>query len=298
MLFYHFGYGEYGPAKSGKRLRPRLLLCVAQAEGGSPESALDAAAAVEILHNYSLVHDDIEDNDELRRGRRTVWAVYGIPQALNAGDALCAISFLALTNSVSRHSDERVLLMVRALHEAHATMCDGQSMDLAYEGAAQVDLAAYNRMIAAKTAALFGASSQLGALCAPCDDEAVARYRELGRAFGMAFQIRDDVLGIWGTLDATGKVSGNDIARRKWTFPVVWALAQPASAARDRIAQAYARGETLDNATVSAVIDALNELGAREAANQASAQHLSVVERHPAAAVRDLLLGSLELASS
>jgi geranylgeranyl diphosphate synthase type I len=298
MLFYHFGYGEYGPAKSGKRLRPRLLLCVAEAEGGSIESALDAAAAVEILHNYSLVHDDIEDNDELRRGRRTVWAVYGIPQALNAGDALCAISFLALTNSVSRHSDERVLHMVRALHEAHATMCDGQSMDLAYERATQVDLAAYNRMISAKTAALFGASSQLGALCAPCDDEAVVRYRELGRAFGMAFQIRDDVLGIWGTLDATGKVSGNDIARRKWTFPVVWALAQPESAARERIAQAYARGETLDNATVCAVIDALNELGAREAANQASAEHLSVVERHPAIAVRELLLGSLELASS
>jgi len=298
MLFYHFGYGQYGPAKRGKRLRPRLLLCVAESEGGVAENALDAAAAVEILHNYSLVHDDIEDNDELRRGRRTVWAVYGIPQGLNAGDALCAISFLALTNSVSRHSDERVLLMVRALHEAHATMCDGQSMDLAYEQAAQVDLAAYNRMIGAKTAALFGASSQLGALCAPCDSEAVVRYRELGRAFGMAFQIRDDVLGIWGTLDATGKVSGNDIARRKWTFPVVWALAQPQSAARDRIAQAYARGETLDNATVTAVVEALDGLGAREAANQAAAEQLSLVERHPVRKVRDFLLNSLELASS
>jgi geranylgeranyl diphosphate synthase type I len=298
MLFYHFGYGDYGPVKRGKRLRPRLLLCVAEAEGGSVENALDASAAIEILHNYSLVHDDIEDNDELRRGRRTVWAVYGIPQALNAGDALCAISFLALTNSVSRHPEERVLRMVRALNEAHATMCDGQSMDLAYERAPEVDLAAYNRMIGAKTAALFGASSQLGALCAPCDSDAVMRYRELGRAFGMAFQIRDDVLGIWGTLDATGKVSGNDIARRKWTFPVVWSLAQPDSAARDRIAAAYARGERLDSGTVASVIDALDQLGAREAANQAAAEHLSLVERHPVAAVRDFLLNSLELASS
>ena len=244
------------------------------------------------------MHDDIEDNDELRRGRRTVWAVYGIPQALNAGDALCAISFLALTNSVSRHPEERVLRMVRALNEAHATMCDGQSMDLGYERAPEVDLAAYNRMIGAKTAALFGASSQLGALCAPCDSDAVMRYRELGRAFGMAFQIRDDVLGIWGTLDATGKVSGNDIARRKWTFPVVWSLAQPDSAARDRIAAAYARGERLDSGTVASVIDALDQLGAREAANQAAAEHLSLVERHPVAAVRDFLLNSLELASS
>ncbi|HEV2260823.1 MAG TPA: polyprenyl synthetase family protein [Candidatus Rubrimentiphilum sp.] len=298
MLFYHFGYGEYGPAKRGKRLRPHLLLCVVEAEGGVVEHAIDAAAAVEILHNYSLVHDDIEDGDELRRGRRTVWAVYGVPQALNAGDALCAISFLALTNAVSRHSDERVLQMVRALHEAHATMCDGQSMDLAYEQAPRVDLAAYNRMIGAKTAALFGASSQLGALCTSCDAEAVLRYRELGRAYGMAFQIRDDVLGIWGTPDATGKISRNDIARRKWTFPVVWALAQPQSPARERIAQAYARGGTLENETVLAVVDALDELGAREAANQAANQHLSIVERHPVAAVREFLLSSLELASS
>jgi geranylgeranyl diphosphate synthase type I len=153
-------------------------------------------------------------------------------------------------------------------------------------------------MIDAKTAALFGASSELGALCAPCDDASVQRYRELGRAYGLAFQIRDDVLGIWGTVDATGKVTGNDIARRKWTFPVVWALGQRRSAARERIADAYARDEELDRGTVAAVIDALEELGAREAANAAIAEHLAVVERHPMSGVRDFLLSSLQLASS
>lgn len=298
MLFYHFGYGAYGPTRRGKRLRPRLLLCVAEAEGGALENALDAAAAIEILHNYSLVHDDIEDGDELRHGRRTLWAVYGIPQALNAGDALCAVSFLVLMNATARHADERVLRMVRALHEAHATMCDGQSLDLAFERATHVDIGEYHRMIAAKTAALFGASSELGALCAPCDEQSVLRYRELGRAYGLAFQIRDDVLGIWGTLDATGKVTGNDIARRKWTFPVVWALSGPPSTARERIARAYSRGHALDADTVADVIDALHELGAREAANAAIAEHLAVVERHPVATVRDFLLNSLELASS
>lgn len=297
MLFYHFGYGEHGPARRGKRLRPRLLLQVAQAEGAPPDDALDAAAAVEILHNYSLVHDDIEDGDELRHGRRTLWSVYGIPQALNAGDALCAISFLVLMNATQRHPGERVLRMVRALHEAHATMCDGQSLDLAFERATSVDLPEYHRMIGAKTAALFGASSELGALCAPCDDQSVLRYRELGRAYGLAFQIRDDVLGIWASVDATGKVTGNDIARRKWTFPVVWALGQPRCAARESIAQAYAQGKALDAATVTAVIEALEELGAREAANAAIAEHLAVVERHPVASVRDFLLGSLQLAS-
>lgn len=298
MLFYHFGYGDHGPARRGKRLRPRLLLAVAQAEGAGPDDALDAAAAIEILHNYSLVHDDIEDGDELRHGRRTLWSVYGIPQALNAGDALCAISFLVLLNAAGCHSGERVLRMVRALHEAHATMCDGQSLDLAFEVATHVDLPGYHRMIAAKTAALFGASSELGALCAPCDDQSVLRYRELGRAYGLAFQIRDDVLGIWGTLEGTGKVTGNDIARRKWTFPVVWALAQARSAARDRIAQAYAQRQALDGHTVTQVIEALEELGAREAANAAIAEHLAVVERHPVASVRDFLLGSLQPAPS
>jgi geranylgeranyl diphosphate synthase type I len=269
------------------------------------DDALDAAAAIEILHNYSLIHDDIEDGDELRHGKRTLWAVYGIPQALNAGDALCAVSALVLMNASARHPDDRVLRMVRALHEAHATMCDGQSLDLAFERATHVDIDEYHRMIGAKTAALFGASSELGALCSPCDDPSVQRYRELGRAYGLAFQIRDDVLGVWGTLDATGKVTGNDIARRKWTFPVVWALSRPPSLARDRIAAAYARalrhpGEerVLDDDTVRAVIEALDELGAREAANAAIAEHLAVVERHPVASVRDFLLNSLELASS
>jgi geranylgeranyl diphosphate synthase type I len=294
MLRYHFGYGEHGPARRGKRLRPRLLLQVAQSEGADLEHALDAAAAIEILHNYSLVHDDIEDCDELRHGRRTLWSVYGIPQALNAGDALCALSFLVLMQACAHHSDQRVLQMVRALHEAHATMCDGQSLDLAFERRAHVDLADYHHMIGAKTAALFGASSELGALCAPCDEESVQRYKELGRAYGLAFQIRDDVLGVWGSLDATGKVTGNDIARRKWTFPVVWALGRPHSAARDRVAAAYAPGEDLEAQTVSGVIDALESLGAKEAARAAIAEHLAVVERHSAAGVRDFLLSTLQ----
>jgi geranylgeranyl diphosphate synthase type I len=304
MVFYHFGYGDHGPARRGKRLRPRLLLCVTQAEGGMPDGALDAAAAIEILHNYSLVHDDIEDGDELRHGRRTLWSVYGIPQALNAGDAMCAISFLVLMNATRRHSRERVLQMVRALHEAHATMCDGQAMDLTFERARSVNVQEYHRMIAAKTAALFGASSELGALCAPCDDERVAAYQALGRAYGLAFQIRDDVLGIWGTLEGTGKVTGNDIARRKWTYPVVWALSQGPSPARTCVEQAYGRAlgvpgdePALDPETVTSVIEALDRLGAREAANAAVAEHLSVVERHPVASVRDFLLSTL-LASS
>ena len=99
MLLCHFGYGEHGPARRGKRLRPQLLMRVALGEGAPLERALDAAVAVEILHNYSLVHDDIEDGDRLRHGRRTLWSAYGVAHAINAGDAMCALSFASLTSA-------------------------------------------------------------------------------------------------------------------------------------------------------------------------------------------------------
>jgi geranylgeranyl diphosphate synthase type I len=298
MLCYHFGAGIHGPARRGKRLRPQLLIRVSAAYGAALEDAIDAAAAIELLHNYSLVHDDIEDRDDFRHGRRTLWSRYGIPQAINAGDAICALSFLTLTETRARLLGDRVVDLVRALHHAHAIMCDGQSNDLAFERATHVGLDEYNAMIAAKTAALFAAAAQMGALCATGDARALAENYELGHAYGMAFQIRDDVHGIWATSDATGKVSANDLARRKWTFPVVWALSQPPSAARERIASAYARQRELEPEMVTGVIEALEDLGAREAANRATDEHLAVVERHPAPDVRDFLLSTLQTTRS
>ena len=295
MLLYHFGYGVYGPARRGKRLRPQLVVRVALAHGCEIEAALDAASAVEILHNYSLVHDDIEDRDELRHGRQTLWARDGIAQAINTGDAMCALSFLTLARSIEHHEAWRVLAMIELLHEAHRVMCDGQSLDLQFESASHVDRDAYHHMIACKTAALFEASCALGAHVAGADSEAIAGYRHLGHAYGMAFQIRDDVLGIWGSPAATGKVTGNDIARRKWTFPVVWALAQPSCAARETIAGAYATEQALGSVEVERVVAALDDMGAREAARRAIAESMAVVERHPNQDLRAYLLGTLEL---
>jgi len=290
MLLYHFGYGEHGPARAGKRLRPQMVMRVAAAEGASIEAALDASAAVEMLHNYSLIHDDIEDRDELRRGRRTLWAVYGVPQAINAGDALCAATFLSLLNATALHPHDRVVAMTRRLHEAHHVMCVGQSRDIAFESAARVDLGEYHAMIAGKTAALFAASCALGAESAHAPAEIVERYASAGHAFGIAFQIQDDILGIWASSDATGKTAGNDLARRKWTYPVAWALSQPESAARTVVAQAYAPGLELDARTVARVVDALDSLGAKEAATRAAREPLALVERLSNAAVRDFLL--------
>ncbi|HEY1655644.1 MAG TPA: polyprenyl synthetase family protein, partial [Candidatus Tumulicola sp.] len=273
MLLRHFGYGRYGPARRGKRLRPQMVLRVGAGENAPLENALDAAVAVEIFHNYSLVHDDIEDRDQLRHGRPTLWSVYGVPQAINAGDAMCALSFLSLEHAAEFVDPGRVLQMIALLHEAHAVMCEGQSLDLRFETETQVDLEGYHRMIECKTAQLFDASCRLGAHAAGCSDEVVGGYGAVGRAYGMAFQIRDDVAGIWSSVDETGKVTGSDVARRKWTFPVVWAIGQPRSSARDTVAGAYALARPLEDAEVERVISALEDLGARGAARAAAAEH-------------------------
>ncbi len=293
MLFYHFGYGEHGPARAGKRLRPQLVMQAALGEGADLEDTLDAAVAVELVHNYSLIHDDIEDRDELRRGRPTLWSAYGVAQAINSGDAVCAISFLALQEAVRRHPAERVLSMTTRLHEANRLMCVGQSHDIEFETAKHVDLGAYYEMIGGKTAALFAASCALGAECAHASLETIERYSEAGHAYGISFQIRDDILGIWSNLDATGKIGGNDLARRKWTFPVVWALGQPQSPARDVVANAYAAGSELEGKTVERVIEALEALGSRQAAVRAAEEPLALVERLTNAALRDFLLEGL-----
>jgi geranylgeranyl diphosphate synthase, type I len=298
MLLRHFGYGRYGPARRGKRLRPQMVMRVAQAEGAPLDHAVDAAVAVEIFHNYSLVHDDIEDRDELRHGRPTLWSAFGVGQAINAGDAMCALSFLSLEHAGDYIGPRGVLHMIAVLHEAHAIMCEGQSLDLRFETEPRVELDDYHRMIACKTAQLFDASCRLGALAAGCDEATTEAFGSVGRAYGMAFQIRDDVSGIWSSLDETGKTAGSDVARRKWTFPVVWAISQPPSIARETVAGAYALGRPLDRDEVVRVIEALDELGAREAAGAAVAEQIGVIERHPDNGLRDFLLRTLDLAAA
>jgi geranylgeranyl diphosphate synthase, type I len=279
MIRYHFGYDEAGKTKSGKRLRPQLLLRTALEEGGSLECALDAAVAIEILHNYSLVHDDIEDGDRLRHGRTTIWAHFGIAQGINAGDALCALSYLTLLHEEAVVASGRVLEMLHVLHEANLHMCEGQSLDITFESLPIVSMEQYLDMISGKTGALFAASCELGALAAGCKPDRVVQYARLGRAYGRAFQIRDDVLGTWGSSDVTGKPSGADIARRKWSFPVVWALGTPPSAEREIVAAAYGAGVPLDQMRALGVIEALDRLGARAAADDAHDQAMAEADQ-------------------
>jgi geranylgeranyl diphosphate synthase, type I len=273
QIRYHFGFGEEG-VRRGKRLRSRLVLEVAEEEGAAPDDALDAACAVEIIHEFSLIHDDIEDGDRLRRGRETVWSRYGLAHGINAGDALCSVAYLTLLDG-NGAPVERKLRMNRVLLAAHLAMCSGQGRDIAFETEPRVTMEDYRAMIGGKTAALFSAACELGALAAGAGPARAGAYARLGRAYGIAFQIEDDVLGTWGDSAATGKPCGADLAKRKWTFPVVWALAGPPSAARDAIAAAYAPGTPLTPADVAATVGALDRLDAREAAHRASRSELA-----------------------
>jgi geranylgeranyl diphosphate synthase type I len=286
LIREHFGLGDPA-AKRGKRLRPRILLAVAEGEGCDGTAGLGAAAALELLHNFSLIHDDIEDGDEMRHGRPTLWAQHGIPAALVAGDAMSALAYLTLVDGSRALPAATVSAMLRCLQHAHFRMCEGQAFDIGFETATFVTFDEYVRMIEGKTAALLAVACELGALAAGAAADRATAYSRVGRAYGLAFQVRDDVLGTWGRTEETGKPSGADIRRRKWSFPVAWALAQAPSADRTIVAEAYATIGSLDDERASRVIAALERLGARDAADRACLDYIDEANRISAAADLD-----------
>lgn len=294
LIREHFGLDDPA-AQRGKRLRPRILLTVAAAENGPAAAAFGAALAIELLHNFSLIHDDIEDGDEMRHGRPTLWARHGIPAALVAGNAMCALAYLSLIDGSPGLDPAVLTAMTRYLQYAHFRMCEGQSFDIGFERAAAVSFDQYVRMIEGKTAALLSASCELGALAAGAQAGRAAAYGLVGRAYGLAFQVRDDILGTWGRTEETGKPSGADIRRRKWSFPVAWALAGPATPEREIVAAAYAALQPLDEPHAERVIAALEALGARQAADEACLRYIDeakvTAERHDLD--RDGRLGAL-----
>lgn len=274
LIREHFGLDD-PKAKRGKRLRPQILLTVAECEGGDGSVALGAAAALELLHNFSLIHDDIEDGDEMRHGRPTLWTRHGVRAALVAGDAMSALAYLTLVDGSRALPATTLAAMMRCLQEAHFRMCEGQAFDIGFETASFVTFDEYVRMIEGKTAALLAVACELGAWAAGVSDERAAAYSSVGRAYGLAFQVRDDVLGTWGRPEETGKPSGADIRRRKWSFPVAWALAQEPSTDRTIVAEAYAKIGMLEEAHADRVIAALERLGARDAADEACLAYIN-----------------------
>ena len=266
MLHYHLGWVnqllEPVEMSAGKRLRPLFTLLACQTAGGNPQKALPAAAAVELVHNFSLIHDDIEDDSDTRRGRATVWAIWGEPQAINAGDALFVLARNALLKlRLQGVSLSTIFEALSYLDQTTLTLCRGQYLDMSFEQTLAVDLDAYLEMIESKTAALLACSGYLGGLIATDDPAQAEVFGQLGLASGLAFQIQDDILGIWGDEAVVGKPAGDDLRNRKKTLPVVFALNHPHPQSA-RFREIYSQ-DALTESDVSEAIAILEAIGAK-----------------------------------
>jgi len=232
MLTYHMGWtGDgAGPEATGKRIRPLLvLLCCSASSGAEGEvetwrSALRAAAAIELVHNFSLVHDDIQDSSPKRRGRDTAWVKWSVPMAINVGDALFVLSNQAIIDLKQNYPTETVVKAAEILHNTCFELTSGQYLDMSYEERKDLSVQDYWPMIAGKTAALLAASCQIGALLGGADEDQQATYRSFGHYLGLAFQVQDDILGIWGDEAVTGKSAASDLVEGKKSLPVLIGL--------------------------------------------------------------------------
>jgi geranylgeranyl diphosphate synthase type I len=228
MMAYHLGWiGEgAGPAATGKRIRPILVLLTTQAAGGNWKNALPAATAVELIHNFSLIHDDIEDNSHLRRGRPTLWTKWGVPQAINTGDAMFTLAHMAIMD-IEKTTNKRITIeAVKILQKTCLRLTQGQHLDISYEDQQELTVDSYWPMIQGKTAALISACTEIGAIIADIGEIKLDAYRRFGRDMGLVFQLVDDILGIWGDTLKIGKSNASDLVAGKKSLPVLYGLAQ------------------------------------------------------------------------
>ena len=270
LLRYHLGWVDRrggkmkAPVSQGKALRPTLCLFACEALADDYSKALPAAAALELIHNFSLIHDDIQDQDVERRHQPTVWHLWGIPKALAAGNAMQCTGDLALLEAGGDDvAPETVLRVSAILTESYLEMIQGQCLDLNFESRTDIKADEYLYMIACKTGALIRCALEIGALLATEDAATVRAFANFGDCLGQVFQIRDDYLGIWGDEATLGKATGNDIRRRKKSYPVVFALERASGRAMDDLLRIYGK-EVLEENDVQRVLAVLDEVGSQE----------------------------------
>jgi geranylgeranyl diphosphate synthase type I len=222
ILYYHFDWPK--GLQSGKRLRPMFLLICTELGGGKWEAAIPVAVAVEFLHNYSLIHDDIEDKGFTRHGRLSVWKKFGIPQAINTGDALYGIAFHTMAGVDNAFDQSIRNKAFKRFSETAIQLTIGQSLDLSYSSVKTFSTRQYWRMVKGKTAELFALACELGGLLAGMNVRSCEFLRKFGLHIGYAFQIKDDILGIWGNPAQTGKSIESDLLSHKNTLPIVYGL--------------------------------------------------------------------------
>ena len=264
VVEYHWGWvdaeGRGISRSGGKALRPTLAILSAEAIGQSADRARAAAAAVEIIHDFTLLHDDVMDGDRERRGRPTAWAVFGVGAAICAGDALVTLAQRVLLEDESPRRVEAL----RALGEATETVIAGQALDLSFERRVDISVEEYVRMASQKTGALLGCAASIGALLAEGDGATVAALRSFGCSLGLAFQAVDDWLGIWGDPDRVGKPIASDLRQRKSSLPIVVAASSDSAAGRE-LRGLLQSSEPLDEATIARGVEWLDATGAEQA---------------------------------
>ncbi|MEC7507517.1 MAG: isopentenyl-diphosphate delta-isomerase [Candidatus Thermoplasmatota archaeon] len=244
----------------GKRMRATLPWLVGKAVGDTHAGLLDIGAAIETVHNFTLVHDDIMDDDELRRGRNAVHVEYGMPTAINAGDAMLAIAFERLVQAENLEPTDvaplvnRIAWMVRRVSE-------GQQLDIEFEDRLEVSEADYLEMIEGKTAVMFWICAEIGARISGADEATVECMASWGKALGMCFQLMDDVIDVLSDSETLGKPAGSDIAQGKRTLMIIHALRQPDGPVKDRLLAVLGKGETVDPEALADGLAALAELG-------------------------------------
>ena len=272
QMQYHLGWVDtnLAPVSSnpGKLLRPTLLLLAFEATGEHNHDAetaqhdsshlsraLPAAASIELTHNFTLIHDDIEDGDNERRHRSTLWNVWGIPQAINTGDGLFALARYALWDVVDEGVDPSIAVQLGAvLDKACLVLAEGQYLDISFENRDDISVAMYVDMIGRKTATLMGCAAEIGAMLGTRQAETIFRFRSFGFSIGIAFQVRDDLLGVWASTEELGKTPAGDIYRHKKSLPALHALEHAEATDQQFLRQVYSQKTPISSTQVEEVL--------------------------------------------
>ena len=296
LALYHFGWADaHGQpttsSSGGKGIRSALAVLSAEAAGAPAKAGVPGAVAVELIHNFSLLHDDIIDGDAERRHRPTVWAVFSQGEAIIVGDALHALAFDVLLGGAAGSADSAAKgagaagnaanddatdasrAAASRLASATAAMIAGQSRDMAFNERMDVTPEQCLAMEADKTGALLGYASSVGAVLAKADTEIIEALESFGSKLGLAFQTADDLLGIWGDPAVTGKPVGNDLRERKKSFPVVVALSQQ-TAASEELASILSQNAALNEADIARATELVEQAGGKESATAAAHDYL------------------------
>ena len=266
----YFGWDQLNSIKqkniyTGKAFRPSVCILVCTSFSGTFEMALPPSISIELVHNFSLIHDDIEDNDRIRRHKPTLWTVWGIPKAIITGNSILVLGNKILNNMLDNGAtDEGLVLSQKILTESYLKMMEGQFLDISFEKEKNISLEKYLKMISLKTGALIECSVILGAIASRkrIDNALYKLISDFGKDIGLLFQISDDVLGVWGT-DKTGKPVGSDIMRKKKSLPAILTLNSSNNLLTKRVNEIMSK-KSLDQNDVDQIMDIMDSLNIKK----------------------------------